>query len=546
MRSSVKSVMCGVALACGLLGATSAWAATACSDKIGESAAQTQVLSNGFGFNVANTRNQTSDISADNVATLTLALTHVAAGSKEKRGTPAVTQQVVYASEARELVAFNRASGCEYWRFAAADRSSLLLGNNIIRQSSIQYLPAQGTQPPLVLAGDAYANMYAVDARTGKKVWSAFVGVDTAYSWVTGSPVIFEGTMYLPIASKEVVTTVLNVLTPCCKSHGALQALDPYTGKIKWTYHTVTNASYDAKTGFYGPAGMSLWGTPAIDAANRAVIIGTGQNLSLPTTTNEDSIISLDLATGKVRWVFQAQANDSWNGACEAPAYLGLSGRCAPKQGRDLDFGAPPIVVNLPGGKPAILAGGKNGVAYALEPKTGAVIWSQQLGAGGKLGGIHWGMAVDATRVYAAVTDLDAGKAVVPVAGATPGIYALDLLTGKRLWERHFRHTYNGADYDSLFSAALSVSRDVLFAANLNGEVLALRTSTGEELWRFNTAIAVKDVNTGAAGQGGTVDAMGAVPVGRELYVNSGYATFGNVNAWMAGPGNALMVFRLP
>jgi len=90
------------------------------------------------------------------------------------------------------------------------------------------------------------------------------------------------------------------------------------------------------------------------------------------------------------------------------------------------------------------------------------------------------------------------------------------------------------------------VSRDVLFAANLNGEVLALRTSTGEELWRFNTAIAVKDVNTGAAGQGGTVDAMGAVPVGRELYVNSGYATFGNVNAWMAGPGNALMVFRLP
>jgi polyvinyl alcohol dehydrogenase (cytochrome) len=544
MRTTMKRWIWGAALAGGLAGPVAA-ATLACTDKISEAAAQTQVLSSGFGLNTSNTRNQASDITADNVATLKLALTHVAAGVKEKRGAPAVTQQVVYASEGRDLVAFNRASGCEYWRYSAVNRSSILLGSNAIRQASITYIPAQGTQPPLVLAGDFYANMYAVDARTGTKVWSAFVGTDTAYSWITGSPVVFEGTMYLPIATKEVVTTVQNVLTACCKSHGALQALDPYTGKIKWTYHTAPTATYDAKTGFYGPSGMSLWGTPAIDTANRAVIIGTGQNLSIPTTANSDSIISLDLATGKPRWVFQAQANDAWNSACEAPAFLGLNGHCPPKQGRDLDFGAAPIMATLPGGTPAILAGGKNGIAYAINPKTGAVIWQTQLGVGGKLGGIHWGMAIDDKRLFVAVTDLDAGKAVAAVAGGKPGVYALDLLTGKLLWERHYTHTYNGATYDSMFSAALSVTRDVLFATTLNGEVFALRTSSGEELWRFDSVIAVSDVN-GAKGNGGTIDSVGAIPVGRELYLNSGYNTFGGANAWFAGPGNALMVFRLP
>ena len=545
MRASLKNTWFALALSLGLTAAGGALAAApACKDTIGETAAQTALLSNGFGLNLANTRNQSSDIDASNVATLQVALTHVASGLKEKRAAPAITQQVVYAAEGREVVAFNRLQGCEYWRFAAVDRFGLLVGNNAIRSSSVYLMPAQNGQPPLIFAGDYYANLYALDARNGKKVWSANVGVDTAYSWITGSPIAYGGTLYVPIATKEVVTTVLNLLTACCKSHGALQALDPYTGKIKWTYHTATKNTYDAKTGFSGPAGMSLWGVPTIDVANKAIIVGTGQNLSPPGTANSDAIISLDMATGAVRWVFQAQANDIWNGACEAPALF--AGHCPPNQGRDLDFGAPAILVTLPLGRQVVLAGGKNGVVYQLDAKTGALIWKQQLGVGGNLGGVHWGMAVDDKRVFVAVADIDSHANVVSqVTGGTPGLYALDLLTGARVWERHFRHTASSGEVDSIFSAALSVSKDVLFATNLNGEVLALRTSSGEELWRFNTAIAVTDVG-GVKGQGGTIDSVGAIPAGRELYLNSGYSTFGGANDWMAGPGNTLFVFRLP
>jgi polyvinyl alcohol dehydrogenase (cytochrome) len=156
-------------------------------------------------------------------------------------------------------------------------------------------------------------------------------------------------------------------------------------------------------------------------------------------------------------------------------------------------------------------------------------------------------MAVDDKRVFAAVADIDVHTTVQPVPGGAPGIYALDLVSGNIVWERHFRHTgqTSSTEVDSIFSSALSVSRDVLFAANLNGEVFALRTSSGEELWRFNTAIKVTDVG-GVAGNGGTIDSVGPVPAGRELYINSGYSTFGGASDWMAGPGNALFVLRLP
>src|SRR3546814_16419713 len=95
------------------------------------------------------------------------------------------------------------------------------------------------------------------------------------------------------------------------------------------------------------------------------------------------------------------------------------------------------MLVHLAGGGGAVIAGAKNGVVYSLNPDSGALNWSRRLGQGGSLGGIHWGMASDGTRVYAAISDvtvnqasgLDAGKLfgsnqIKPVAGAQPGIYA--------------------------------------------------------------------------------------------------------------------------
>lgn len=517
------------------------------------------VLSSGFTFDTANTRRQASRIHTGNVAQLKLHHMHVAEGEKEKRGAPAATAQTLYFAEGMALVAANRQSGCEYWRNDSARQNKPWLGSNKLRSTSILLTPPSPPHPALVITGDFRGHVYAIDAGTGKLVWQRFMGTLPARHMITGGMQVHQGTLYVPVATNEVVTTVVDFFSDCCTSHGLLQAVDVYSGRTKWTYRTATDARYDPSSGTYGPSGMSIWGTPLIDEANHAIVIGTGQNLSHPTTPNSDAIISLDMGSGQVRWVFQAVKDDAWNAACQAPAWL--NSHCPNKPGGDFDFGAPPVLAKLPDGKYAILAGGKNGVVYSLEPAKGALNWSTRLGAGGSLGGIHWGMAVDDKHVYAAVTDIWVNKVtrlsfgrllthgafgdMAPVPGARPGIYALDLASGRVVWSQHLKHMHTGQLRDSLFSAALSVSNDLLFAGSLHGIVKALRTSDGQEQWSFDTARPVTDVH-GIQGQGGTIDGPGPVPAGTDLYVNSGYSTFGGANPWQAGPGNALFVFRLP
>lgn len=558
-RALVQTLCCSLPLV--LLSGGAQAMHTMCKDRIDTAS---PVLSNGFGFNASNTRNQASGIRADNVAQLTLHHTFVAEEAKEKRSAPAVTEQTVYFSEGMDVVAANRTSGCEYWRYKGAMQNKPLIGANNIRSSSILYVPPSPPNSPphaaMVFAGDLRGYYYGLDAQSGKEVWQGFMGTDPAHHIITGSAQARQGTLFVPVASNEVVSTVVSFFSGCCSSHGLLRAVDMYTGQIKWTYHTAPPATENPKDGTKGPSGMSIWGVPLIDEANHAVLVGTGQNLSHPTTDNSDAIISLDIDSGKVRWVFQATKGDAWNAACQATSFLGA--HCPSPAGSDFDFGAPPILATLPDGGKAILAGGKNGVVYSLNPKTGALNWQQRLGVGGSLGGIHWGMAVDAKKVYAGVTDiwvnkmtrLDFGEllsgAVIsnymaPVPGARPGIYALDLQTGKVIWEKHIKHSYQKRPYDNLFSAALSVTNDVLLAASLDGVVKALHTADGKELWSFDTAIKVVDVH-GNEGQGGTPDSVGPIPAGKDLLLNSGYKTFGGANAWQGGPGNALFVFRLP
>jgi polyvinyl alcohol dehydrogenase (cytochrome) len=531
-------------------------ARTLCQDRID---VRSPVVTSGFGFNESNTRNQPSAIRADNVSQLSLHHTHVADGSKEKRSVPAVTEQTIYYAENADIVAANRASGCEYWRYKGAVKNKPLLGINNIRSSSILYVPPAVPYPAMVLAGDFRGNFYAVNAQSGQEVWQGFMGTEPSYHMITGSAQIHKGTLFVPVATNEVVSTVVALFSPCCNTHGLLRALDVHTGRVKWTYHTAPDPK-DNGLGGKGPSGMSLWGTPVIDEADNAVLIGSGQNLSLPATDNSDAIISLDMDSGKVKWVFQSTKGDAWNAACQAPEWLASHCPNAPN-GQDFDFGAPPVLAGLPNGGKAILAAAKNGVVYSLNPKTGALNWSTRLGVGGSLGGIHWGLAVDATKVYAGVTDIWVNKLsrlavgdlltggllanMAPVPGARPGIYALDLLSGRVVWEKHIQHNKDGQTYNSLFSAALTVTNDVLLAGSLDGKLRALRTSDGQELWSFDTAVDVVDVQ-GVAGHGGSIDSAGPVPAGRDLYVNSGYSTFGGANPWQGGNGNALFVFRLP
>src|SRR5262249_26504710 len=117
-----------------------------------------------------------------------------------------------------------------------------------------------------------------------------------------------------------------------------------------------------------------------------------------------DSVLALDLKTGAVRWATHALPYDAWTVSCFLP---GNPANCPNPTGPDYDFAqAPALFTTRPGGngKPVELvgAGQKSGTYWALNPDTGAVVWTAQAGPGGILGGLQWGSAVDGARVYTA------------------------------------------------------------------------------------------------------------------------------------------------
>jgi polyvinyl alcohol dehydrogenase (cytochrome) len=462
------------------------------------------IIANGFGFDLKNSRNQASTINAGNVATLALNYSSVRSDISERRGAPAVTAQAIFLSAGDQLLAINRASGCRYWSFTAADSGSGL------RSASINFVPGAEGKPAMVFAGDFNGNVHALDAKTGALLWQAFAGSDPALHFITGGLQYYRGVLFVPVSSKEVISGAF-ATGPCCTSHGMLLAFDAYSGERLWQYHTTADADEVILPGErIGPNGAPVWSTPTIDSVRNALYIGTGQNYTEPTTATSDAIISLDIDSGEVNWIFQATANDAWNYACEFNNPL----RCPDPEGHDFDFGAAPM---LAASGDALIAGDKGGMVYAINPDNGDLLWSRKVSIGSKLGGIHWGMALDASRIYVAATDFEidtsSGDLEDLIPGANPGIYALDFATGALVWEIHPQRDYEGLQTPVLFSASLSVTNDVLFAGSLDGIVSAFAVADGRELWSFDTAVAVSDINN-IAGAGGTIDSVGVVVAG--------------------------------
>jgi polyvinyl alcohol dehydrogenase (cytochrome) len=180
-------------------------------------------------------------------------------------------------------------------------------------------------------------------------------------------------------------------------------------------------------------------------------------------------------------------------------------------------------------------------VVHALLPESGKVIWQTRIGKGGALGGVHWGMATDGELVYAANSDnifgLDpSDSTLVP----TPGIYALNLQTGKQVWKVATPPCTDGSreNCQQSNSAAPTLIPGVVFAGDLNGFIRAYSAKEGRVLWEFDTVREYQTVN-GQKGMGGSIDGPGPVIADGMLYVNSGYGMFGEM------PGNVLLAFKV-
>ena len=80
--------------------------------------------------------------------------------------------------------------------------------------------------------GDQLANVYALDALTGKLLWKVHSD-DHPAAVITGSPTLAGGTLFVPVSSFEEVTGA-NPGYSCCSFRGSISAFEAATGKLLW------------------------------------------------------------------------------------------------------------------------------------------------------------------------------------------------------------------------------------------------------------------------------------------------------------------------
>jgi len=315
---------------------------------------------------------------------------------------------------------------------------------------------------------------------------------------------------------------------------GFVKAYDAKTGKLVWSFDTIPENSVGvwatkdatgrdmhrdiaaekaqlAKTGDpYKLLGGGVWQNPAVDlATNRIYFVVGNPSPDLDGSVRPgdnlytDSLVALDLDTGKYVCHFQYIAHDVW----------------------DLDAVSPTVLVTAKGkdGKPtpAVLHAGKTGHIYVNDRKDCSLIrfseamvpqenmWTLPTKDGARMlpganGGVEWSpIATDPAQGLAYAINLHQpmtyhvenspypnGKMwlggafkVIPGEKQSGNITAVDYNTGKIRWQVKTPQPMIGG--------ILATAGGLVFTGEGNGKFAAYDSATGKELWRFQAGAGV-------------------------------------------------------
>jgi polyvinyl alcohol dehydrogenase (cytochrome) len=483
---------------------------------------------NGWGAGIANTRHQPAErggLTAAALPRLTLKWAVGFAGVTSARAQPAVAGgRVFVGSESGDVLALDAKTGCTYWTYHAQAGIRTAI-------SVAAYSGAAGAAGYALYFADGGATAYAVDASTGREIWSRRVD-DHPYARATGAPAVHGGRVYVPTAGVGEEGQGGRAQYACCTFRGSVTALDASTGRVVWKSYTIAEApSQRGKnaTGVerWGPSGGAIWGAPTIDPARRALYVTTGNNYSGPPASTTDAVIAMDLETGRIRWTYQPTPNDVFVGGCkqENPA----DSNCPSRLGPDLDFSISPVLARTSTGRELVIVQQKSGMAYALDPDTGTVVWQYRTSPGSGLGG-QWGAAADDRQVYFGVNGT--------LSMNPGGMRAVRIDTGEEVWSmpppERLCGTARGCS--AAQGAAVTAIPGAVISGSMDGGLRAYASADGRILWQFDTNRDFTTVN-GVKANGGAIDGPGPIVAGGMLFATSGYVSL------IGRPGNVLLAF---
>lgn len=523
MRRAVAGI--GIALVA-LAASIGAAEAADCASKPGTAS----FASDAWGIDTRSTRFQPkTTITAANVNRLKLKWVYGLNGDSP-RFYPLVSEDTIFLGNGwGGLVAADRKSGCTRWTFAHDG----YMGGAILHET-------RGGKTTLFY-NDRNNGLLAVNAADGTLRWKQGPPGDNPVPLLSGSALIDNGRMFVPLSSLE-IGLVANPFYGCCTTSGGMAAVDTKDGHTLWHRRTIPGQPKLVGRHYlfveeWAPAGAPVWGAPTYDKASGTLFFGTGQNYSRPATNTSDSIFAVNAKDGSVRWIHQFHKDDAYNTACDISEG---HPNCPKPMGPDLDFGAPPILAHAKDGRSLLIAGEKSGDLYALNPSDGSTVWTRHVGRGGALGGVHWGMAVNEALglLYVPVSDIDAGH-LNGKGNAKPGLYAYDIATGELRWSHLRKARCPDRSCSPGLSAAVIAGPDLVFAGSLDGILEAVDARSGKLLWSYDTWRDFPNTANGKPAKGGSFDAHGPMLAGDQLMVSSGYGSF-----FQKG-GNAFLVFEL-
>jgi PQQ-dependent dehydrogenase (methanol/ethanol family) len=373
-----------------------------------------------------------------------------------------------------------------------------------------------------VFMGTLDAKLVSLDSKTGKVLWETLIAdPELGYS-ETMAPTVVGDKVLIGTNGGEYGI------------RGFVKAFDTQTGKEVWNFHTIPEnsvgvwATHDAtgrdmlrdidaekaalaKMGDpYKTLGGGVWQNPAVDLEAKRIYFVVGNpspdldgSLRPGDNLYTDSLVAIDLETGKYVCHFQYIAHDVW----------------------DLDAVSPPILTQVKDGSgnmvKGVLHGGKSGHVYvhkaddcsmirfseAMVPQENMWVLPTKEGARmlpGANGGVEWSpMAIDpklgltyAINLHQPMTYhvesspypegklwLGGAFKVIPTEEQWGNITAVDYNTGKISWQVKTEQPMIGG--------VLATAGGLLFTGEGNGRFSAFDSETGSTLWSFQAGAGV-------------------------------------------------------